>query len=274
MLKEFEQLSERLEALSRLTGTGCIWKFTSNCFAEPRLPRSLHDFPFCRAAKLRHESRCVFNDTVELTAELERSPKPFLHRCHAGAFELAVPVMRGERVLGVVLCGPFRAAEAAAAYPECREAFAALPVWNPELAGALAVLARELAAGPALEAYASRPELRLDSRCDRRILEVLEFMAGHFREPLALTRAAERVFLSPSRLSHLFRRECGTSFSGYLLELRILAARRLLTGTDLPVGEVASRCGFTDPDYFSAQFRRRTGESPTGCRRRRPGIPV
>ena len=64
-------------------------------------------------------------------------------------------------------------------------------------------------------------------------------------EPVRLRNVAKKVSLSESRFSHLFRLECGLDFSSCLLELRIRAARQLLAGTDLAVGEIAARCGFS-----------------------------
>ena len=82
------------------------------------------------------------------------------------------------------------------------------------------------------------------------------------------------MYLSPSRLSHLFRQTCGMDFSEYLLALRLGVARELLAGTDLAIGEIAVRCGFGDQNHFSAIFRKRTGRTASEYRRDRPEIIV
>ena len=46
----------------------------------------------------------------------------------------------------------------------------------------------------------------------------------------------------------------------------MLEAARLLRFTDLTVGEVAHRAGFTDPLYFSRAFKRHAGEPPMAYR--------
>lgn len=51
----------------------------------------------------------------------------------------------------------------------------------------------------------------------------------------------------------------------------MLEARRLLRFTDLAVGEVAHRVGFSDPLYFSRAFKRDAGEAPLAFRARARG---
>ena len=48
-----------------------------------------------------------------------------------------------------------------------------------------------------------------------------------------------------------------------LREARIKRACQLLTTTELTVSEVAYRCGFTDPKYFSRCFKSSVGQSPS-----------
>ena len=56
-----------------------------------------------------------------------------------------------------------------------------------------------------------------------------------------------------------------TTFIERLMELRLERARKLLGDPqlyDLPVAEVAARCGFADPSHFARRFRRQFGQSP------------
>jgi AraC-like DNA-binding protein len=53
------------------------------------------------------------------------------------------------------------------------------------------------------------------------------------------------------------------------MELRLGRARDLLRNVrlyDLPVTEVAARCGFADPSHFARRFRGRFGQSPVQFR--------
>ena len=74
--------------------------------------------------------------------------------------------------------------------------------------------------------------------------------------------------LSAATLHRLFRRTLGVSPIHYQLNRKMEAARRLLLATEEPVKEIAFRLGYSNALYFSAEFRRFTGESPRNFRRR------
>jgi AraC-like DNA-binding protein len=79
---------------------------------------------------------------------------------------------------------------------------------------------------------------------------------------------AAMVGLSPSQLGTLFRQHVGTSPLRYQSDLRMARARELLDGTSLGVSAVARECGYEDGLYFSRQFSRTHGLSPTAYRDR------
>lgn len=64
-------------------------------------------------------------------------------------------------------------------------------------------------------------------------------------------------------LCRLFRQEMQTTPHKYLTELRLRAAADALrAGRDSSVAEIARRCGYSDPLYFSRLFKNRYGLSP------------
>jgi AraC-like DNA-binding protein len=58
----------------------------------------------------------------------------------------------------------------------------------------------------------------------------------------------------------------GRSTKELVTERVMVEAARQLRYTDLTVGEIAFRVGFTDPLYFSRAFKRQTGASPQAYR--------
>jgi AraC family transcriptional regulator len=101
---------------------------------------------------------------------------------------------------------------------------------------------------------------------DARMARVIDFMAAHFAEPLTLDRIAAEACISKFHFTRLFRERVGQTPYRYLAELRLDAARHMLTRTDRAVSEVAAACGFVSPSHFSAAFTRRFGVAPSGLR--------
>ena len=54
----------------------------------------------------------------------------------------------------------------------------------------------------------------------------------------------------------------------YVLRVRINAASEALTTSDRTIAEIAVACGFYDQSYFTKQFRRQFGHTPTAYRER------
>jgi two-component system response regulator YesN len=100
------------------------------------------------------------------------------------------------------------------------------------------------------------------------IQQARAYIDQHFGEPaLRMEEIANRFNLSPSHFSTIFRQEIGETFRAYLSNLRITKAKELLKTTSLKCAEIAYRCGFNDPHYFSFVFKKKTGQSPQKYRK-------
>ena len=82
---------------------------------------------------------------------------------------------------------------------------------------------------------------------------------------------AAMVGVSTSHLAALFREATGGGVLAYHLAQKMARARRLLDTTHLSVAEVGRAVGMDDPFYFSRQFRRTHGMSPSAYRSTRKG---
>lgn len=84
----------------------------------------------------------------------------------------------------------------------------------------------------------------------------------YYNTELSLSWLARQCAVSESHLSTAFRKETGMTVTDYINKTRIRQALILLNTTSLPVGEISSRCGFFDSNYFSRVFRKFQGQSP------------
>ena len=107
---------------------------------------------------------------------------------------------------------------------------------------------------------------------DRRIKQMLSFIAAHYGEKLELEQIAAAAYLSPRACGRCFQTQLGTTPFAYLTDYRVQRACEQLSATDELVSEIALRCGFGSSSYFGHIFREKTGLSPNEYRKahRRP----
>lgn len=101
----------------------------------------------------------------------------------------------------------------------------------------------------------------------------LTLVQEQFREPLRVDDMARAAGLSAQQLERRMRRVLGITAKQYVLRVRLDEAVRLLREGDIPLPEVANRCGFYDQAAFTRAFSRATGTTPGRFRARvpRPG---
>jgi AraC-like DNA-binding protein len=99
---------------------------------------------------------------------------------------------------------------------------------------------------------------------DRRIQSILRAIES---DPSAdIVTLARMINLSPSRLSHLFKRETRHGLHSFLAECRLEKAARLLARTHTPVKEVSYIVGYSHAASFVRAFRKKFGCTPNSYR--------
>ena len=118
--------------------------------------------------------------------------------------------------------------------------------------------------------YRLAPRLFLsqDNRGSIMIKEIQQRFEERYEEPMTLAELASDYHISPSHLSHLFKKVTGYSPMDYLQACRLSAAKRELTEGNRNIKEIVYRCGFGDESNFSRTFKERTGLTPSEFRRR------
>lgn len=95
---------------------------------------------------------------------------------------------------------------------------------------------------------------------------ILAFVQRNIMQDITLRSIADACACSESTVSHLFKEYVNQSVKKYINNFRIKQAEKLLLTTDLPIGNIAILCGFTDTNYFSTAFKKRVGLSPAKFR--------
>lgn len=124
-----------------------------------------------------------------------------------------------------------------------------------------------LAAGEALRAALARllgdhcGRHRAEPRTDTRIGRVVDYVRAHYAEDLTLEDLARQIGLSPFQLCRSFRRALGMPPYGYVTQIRLRAAVRLMRD-GLGLAEAATAVGFYDQAALNRHFKRTHGFTP------------
>ncbi|XEC93255.1 AraC family ligand binding domain-containing protein [Paenibacillus tarimensis] len=105
------------------------------------------------------------------------------------------------------------------------------------------------------------------SDTDRQMDQAVRWLSLQYEKPISIDQMAKSLGYHRTHLSKLFRQTTGMSPMQYLYKVRMERAEELLAGP-LTINQVASSVGYSDALYFSKQFRKWKGVSPTEFRNR------
>ena len=103
------------------------------------------------------------------------------------------------------------------------------------------------------------------------VQKAITTMQTELESSLDAQALARELKVSYSSFRHTFQQHTGSSPHQYLLELRLVRARNLLTQTPQSVKEIAQHVGFDDEHYFCRFFKLKTGLTPGQWRARSLG---
>ena len=89
---------------------------------------------------------------------------------------------------------------------------------------------------------------------------------SHFARPISLAELTAIAGLSVAQLERHCKRIFQLTPRQMIHKARLEQASRLLLDTELPITDIALRCGYTDHSAFSRQFRALTSLSPSQYR--------
>ncbi|MBC8081561.1 MAG: AraC family transcriptional regulator [Gorillibacterium sp.] len=133
-----------------------------------------------------------------------------------------------------------------------------------EASGLLRLLIYEL--GLANREFMPKEENPLSDQ-ERQLDQAIRWLFLQYTQSITIEQLAKSLGYHRTHLSRIFKQRTGQSPAQYLLKIRMEKAKELL-GRSLSITEVAASVGYSDPLYFSRQFRKWTGESPTDYRQR------
>lgn len=103
------------------------------------------------------------------------------------------------------------------------------------------------------------------------IQEAINFINSNYMNSITVNEIANHVNLSRSYLYRMFIKNLKISPQKYLISLRTYKATLLLKNTKIPIGEVASKVGYSDSLLFSKSFSKYFSISPLNYRNKQIG---
>lgn len=104
------------------------------------------------------------------------------------------------------------------------------------------------------------------------IANAVEYIKQNIDQDLSLQTVAEHVYLSPTYLGRLFKKDMGLSMVDYIIEQRIELAKKLIAKGVLRNYEIAEEVGFNNYSYFCTMFKKLEEKSPNEYRNEVKGV--
>lgn len=95
-----------------------------------------------------------------------------------------------------------------------------------------------------------------------RVSKAIDYIGAYYARNISLADLAATTEISQFHLLRTFRREVGLTPHAYLIQVRVEAAKRMLS-SGMAIAEVAGRTGFTDQSHLTRHFKRLTGVTPS-----------
>ena len=232
-----------------------------------------HGWGFCNTIQKTPDggSRCACSDS-ELLKACRSSRQPEIHICHAGLVDLAVPVVKGSSVLGYILLGRIRNNEdfdsvfrriewVGADYETMRRDYFDLVRCTDAQIQSTVNVASTMTSFILLNNM-MKEEFNLET--DR----IVQYIDRNLGKKLTVDSLCRALHLSRNSLYEHIHAGFHCTVSEYLTQRRLEMAKQLLSDTELPIGEIADRCGFGSDTYFFKLMRKHENTTPRQYRQK------
>lgn len=93
---------------------------------------------------------------------------------------------------------------------------------------------------------------------------IKKYIDEHFTDTdFSLDKMSHELSYHQKYISHVFKKNIGITISRYISTIRIQNACTMIEQGYTSINDIAGKCGFSDPQYFSKVFRDKMGISPT-----------
>ena len=119
----------------------------------------------------------------------------------------------------------------------------------------------------ALRASAEHQQPDGADQTSHKIREAIRYIKENYKSDLNMAVVSNEVSMNYSLFSSAFKNYTGTNFVGFVRDLRINEAKKLLEETPLKVNEISARVGYDNEKHFMKSFKAIVGVSPSEYRK-------
>ncbi|RTE05616.1 response regulator transcription factor [Paenibacillus whitsoniae] len=101
------------------------------------------------------------------------------------------------------------------------------------------------------------------------IHKAIAYIRENLHLPITLQQVAGYVHVNPNHFSEVFKRETGCTYLEFVTRERMNRAMEIVSETQTKVADVAKSVGYEDIKYFTQQFKKHTGQTPSEFRQMR-----
>ena len=101
------------------------------------------------------------------------------------------------------------------------------------------------------------------------VYSINKYIEEHFSQStLSINEMAKQLHFTPAYLCQVYKQKEGITINAHINNYRIKVAKELLRNKEVKLYEISCRVGYNDPNYFSRQFKKQTGMTPSEFRER------
>ena len=257
------KINQILSDLSVLTGTII-------CFADSDF-RNLtgyasHTTQYCKAVQAlapgQGKDLCLCYDTA-LMQQCKESRRTECSLCHGGLYNIGMPVMKNDMIVGYLQIGSFRTSQSlphptyqAPDHIPLQTYYEQQPFFTDrQLESHMHLLPHIL--------FDNAITIEFDSFISR----VTEYILANLQQEITIRSLCSHFHVSKSYLYESFHAYYDCTVNEYLSAQRIKKAQTLLLETSEPIYRIAELVGIENHTYFCKLFKRKTGISPGDFRK-------
>ena len=209
----------------------------------------------------------------------KKERKPIKYTCHAGLVEVICPIEINNEVIGYIQCGKFvdkekkfssvaKVKSAAQKYGinerELLSCYKDLPVVSAKKLNSTLFLLEKFIK-PLIVAQICEEKPEPDEK-NILLISLRNYVYEHISETITVENICKNLYIGKRKLYSILKNDSDQSIKDYILHIKMIEARYLLSYTEKSLTKIAESVGFCDYNYFSRYFKKATGVTPMAYR--------